>query len=445
MRKSQWLSHDQIQTIQQMRLERLLIYAYDHVPYYKGLFDQVGLIKDGRVHMQHFNRLPLLDKPTIRANFKVLTSDEVAVLKTSENRTGGSTGEPLVFLQDREGVRISGGAVLRMFYEWHDIAAGDREIKLWGSEADIFYSARFTLKTLRDWLSGIITLNAFRMTPKRMREYVDIINTFQPKLLRGYSSNLFELAQFAEENNLNLRPPKAVISSAGTLYAPLQEKMEAVYGCRVYNHYGSREMHNIAMECPQGHMHISAFTHLIEVLDEQNQPCPHGVEGDLVVTSLVNFAMPFIRYRIGDRGALTEEICSCGRGLPLLEKLSGRIVNSFRTDARRIVPGEYFIHMLGVHMQNHSIAKFQVIQRHYNEVLFKLVMRPGFQLPPPIESEIEEKTRLVMGDSCHMTFEFVEDIPPAANGKYFYTVCQIPDLLQPEQAANPHEDYEHHA
>jgi phenylacetate-CoA ligase len=437
MRENQWHSQKQVEAIQREHLNRMLAYAYRHIPYYRRLFEETGLVRAGHVFLERFDSLPTLDKPMIRANFQALTSDEAGSLRAFENRTSGSTGEPLVVLQDRDGVRITGDAVLRLFYEWHRVEPGDREIKLWGSEQDLFYRSRITLGSVRHWMSGIKILNAFRMTPERMGEYVETINHYRPKILRGYSANLFELAQFAQEQRLAIHPPQIVISSAGTLYAPLRQKMESVYGCPTYNHYGSREMHNMAMECParQG-LHVSAFTHLIEVLDDQGRPCPPSVEGNLVVTSLTNLAMPLIRYRIGDRGSLSQEECRCGRGLPLLAKLSGRRVDCFWTREQHIVPGEYFIYLLAVHLHKNPILKYQVIQETYEDIRFRLVLRHGDSLDLDVQREIEDKTQLIMGRNCRMTFEYVEDIPPAASGKYFYTVCKLPDLPQPEMNAS---------
>jgi phenylacetate-CoA ligase len=433
MREKQWLPAPQVKAIQQQRLEQLLYYAYEHVPYYKKLFNEIGLIHSGQLHMERFTQLPILDKPSIHANFRELSSDEAVKLKAKENRTSGSTGEPLVFLQDIDGVRRSGGSVLRLFYEWHGIEIGDKEIKLWGSEADIFHESRISFDSVREWLSGIKILNAFRMTPERMRKYIRTINEYNPNVLRGYSSNLYELAVFAEENKLSLQPQKLVISSAGTLYDPLREKMESVYGCKVYNHYGSREMHNMAMECPEARgLHLSAFTHFFEVLDDNNTPCPLGVEGAFIITSLTNYAMPLIRYRIGDRGALSEDVCDCARGLPLLAKLSGRRVDCFWDRQGKIVPGEYFIYLLAVHLDNNPISKYQVIQEDYEDIRFRLVLRSNYQMDSIVQQEIEEKTRLAIGQSCRINFEYVDDILPSSSGKYFYTICKIPDKPQPE-------------
>lgn len=431
MRKSQWFSPEQVKAIQKDRLERLLNYAYEHVPHYRIRLRDAGLLNGKRIRLDQFRSLPILDKPTIRANFGALTSDEATKLHAKTNKTSGSTGEPLVFLQDREGVRITGGATLRLFYEWHGIQPGDREIRLWGLERDLFYRDRFTLGSIREWFSGIRMLNAFRMTPERMTAYISGINTYRPRLLRGYSANLFELAQFAEENGLEIFSPDVVISSAGTLYPGLRQKMESVYGASVFNHYGAREMHNMAMECSAGGFHMSAFTHFFEVLDDHNEPCPPGVEGNLVVTSLFNYAMPLIRYSIGDRGIFSNETCRCGRGLPLLEKVSGRRVDCLWTREGRIVPGEYFIYLLAVHLEDNPIAKYQVVQEDYDNLHFKLMLRTGECLDDITRQEIEEKTRLVMGEKCRMDFELVEDIPPMPSGKYLYTLCRIPDLPQP--------------
>jgi phenylacetate-CoA ligase len=150
------------------------------------------------------------------------------------------------------------------------------------------------------------------------------------------------------------------------------------------------------------------------------------VEGDIVVTSLFNRAMPFIRYRIGDRGAWRQGACACGRGLPLLKELSGRRMDSFRTRDGKVVPGTYFVHLLGVHLRGTPIQKCQFVQESYQDLRFRFVLRPGHHLDAETRQEIEEKTRLVMGADCCITFEAVEDITPAPSGKFSYTISRVP-------------------
>jgi phenylacetate-CoA ligase len=112
-------------------------------------------------------------------------------------------------------------------------------------------------------------------------------------------------------------------------------------------------------------------------------------------------------------------------------------VDCFWTEEGRIVPGEYFIYLLAVHLHKNPISKYQVIQTDYNDLRFRLALRPGEHMEPDIQSEIEEKTRLVMGENCRMAFEFVDDILPGGSGKYFYTVCEIPALRQPTSSGSP--------
>ena len=364
-----------------------------------------------------------------------LCSRDIAQRKIGENHTSGSTGEPLALQQEYADVEISGGVVLRWFYEWHGMRPGDSELKLWGSERDLLTSKTSFVGDLRRRLRGIEILNAFRMTSDRMGEYLDRINVVRPRMIRGYASNLFELARYAQEKGLTLHPPKLVVSSAGTLYPDMRDRMEAVFGCPVFDHYGSRDMHNMAMECPEKKgLHLSSFTHLVEVVDDDGTPCAPGEEGNLVVTALTNYSQPLIRYCIGDRGVLGEDICACGRGMRKLSSITGRRVDCFRTREGRVVPGEYFIYILGVFLEDTPFVRAQAIQPDFDHVEVNLELRPGEELREATKDEIVDKTRLVMGAECRVDINVVSEIPPLPNGKYPYTICRLPGAanLEPE-------------
>jgi phenylacetate-CoA ligase len=431
-REAQWLAPERISALQHERLEELLAYSVRHVPYYRHALVKAGVADGTRIRLDRFGAIPILDKPAIRSNFDALTSHEAPALHAFENRTSGSTGEPLVVLQDRDATRVTGSAVLRLFYEWHGMRPGEREVKVWGMERDLFYPGKLSIGQLREWASGIRTLNAFQMTVQRMRSYIEFINTYRPKIIRGYSANLHELAVFALEHGLRFVAPSLVVSSAGTLFPWLRDRLQRAYGAPVFNHYGSRELHNMAMECPAGEgLHVSSLTHYLEVVDERGLPCAPGDEGDILVTGLLNRSMPLIRYWIGDRGAWGARACKCGRGFPLLARLSGRRVDCFWTKDGRMVPGEYFIYLLAVHLDENPIARYQVVQPDYDLLLCKLALHPGQSLGTRVREEIEQKARLVMGPDCRIIIEEVREIAPTASGKYLYTLCQIPGTSQP--------------
>jgi phenylacetate-CoA ligase len=426
LEKHEWDSPAQRAELQKERLGRMLAHACKHVPYYRKLFEASGVSEGGRVHVDRFPRIPIMTRRLFRDHFEDLKSDDLDQRRWYANKTGGSTGEPLSLIQERADGSVTGTAVLRWFYGWHGVRPGDREIKLWGSDRDLFYGSPPIHSRIKNYFAGVRLLNAFKMTRDQMRAYVDEINRFRPKLLRGYCANLYELACFAEECGLKIAPPDIIISSAGKLYPPMRQKMEAVYGCKVFDHYGSREVHNVAMECEvQSGLHVSDLTHLIEVVNEAGLPCPPGIEGRMLVTTFGNYAMPLIRYDTGDRAILAGDVCRCGRNTTRLREVVGRSTDCFRTREGRVIPGEFFIYLLVVSLKDSPFAKVQAVQDDYEAVRYNLVLRQGRELARDLRHEIEKKTRVVMGDSCRIEFRFVDEIESSASGKYRYTICQL--------------------
>jgi len=279
------------------------------------------------------------------------------------------------------------------------------------------------LKTrLGNWLRNTQTLNAFQMTPERMRDYLVTINRERPRLIVAYAQAIYELAKFAESENIPVVPQHAILTSAGTLYPFMREKIEQIFGCRVFNRYGSREVGLIACERP-GYTGLVASPHsnYIEIVDSLGKPVPFGVEGEILVTNLLNEAMPLVRYAIGDRGALADPTTSGGNGRQILTKVSGRNVDAFRTVTGGLIDGEYFTHLLYFRPW---LSKFQVIQKTPLHLVYKIVLNAT---RPPQEDleEIQQKSRLALGNELRVDFEFPEAIPTSSSGKYRYTISEV--------------------
>lgn len=430
-RQHEWDPPAQVAATQRARLGALLAHAMNRVPYYRELFRRAGLRNGSseEARLRVFEALPLLDKATVRNNFPALQSDDISRRDCIENWSGGTTGEPLAFMQERDEIRVTGGAVLRWFHGWHGVSPGDREVKLWGSGRDLFYGKPPLSVRLRDAVKGVKLLNTFKMPPEGMKSLVGTMNGHRPVIVKGYSSSLFEIAQYSSAHGLKIEAPRVVISTAGVLYPVMREKIESSFGCRVYDHYGAREVHGVAMECPERTgLHVSAFTHLIEVVDEQGKHCPPGTEGELVITSLLNYAMPLIRYRIGDRGTLSTSGCRCGRGLPILTGIGGRTVEAFRTRCGGVVLGEFFIYLFEIILKGGAFAKVQVVQKDYDLVEIRTVLFPGQTLTEELKEQVRRSIKTAMGKDCRIEFVIRRDIPASASGKYRYTACEIPGL-----------------
>jgi phenylacetate-CoA ligase len=402
-------------------LVQLLTHCQKSVPYYRQAILKLGdsFKKDPESYLLNF---PILTKDTIRNNFEQLKSEDLAKRQWEFNTSGGSTGEPIKLIQDQDYFERA-IAISRLYCKWIGREIGEPEVCLWGSERELFQNSMGWKAFFSNQLTNTTYLNAFRMSPQKMREFVDVLNSKRPKLIVAYAQAIYELAKFAEEERLSVVPQKAIITSAGTLYAFMREKIESIFQCRVFNRYGSREVGDVACERPgfEG-LWVAPWGSYVEIVDDDDHPVPPGVEGNILVTSLINYAMPLIRYKIGDRGVLAAESQSL-KTVQILHKVSGRITDNFKTRTGKIVPGEYFIHLLGVVLNNEDIKKFQIIQKSYDLILLKIVKTDkNSELDT---SRIVEKINLVMNENYVINVEFVDDIPPVSSGKYRYTISEV--------------------
>lgn len=426
MRSAEFLDPQYVNDLQNKRLEQLLTHAYSHVPYWKSVLREYGVIQGERVHIEELNRVPLLTKEIIREQGINLISDDLETRTWFHNTSGGSTGEPVRLVQDK--IFSDWGQAAKILFDlWTGYHLGQNKFILWGSERDIFLGGeRFKIRVGR-FFKGEKWGNAFKMDATRMQEFVRIINRIKPVQILAYAESIYELAEFIKNQGMAVYQPRAIMTSAGTLYDYMRQSIETVFAAPVFNRYGSREVGDIACECEahQG-LHINPVTHYVEILRDDGTPCASGEIGEVVVTSLTNYVMPLIRYRIGDMAAFSEKKCSCGRGWPLLSQVTGRVVDTFLTRDGVRVNGEYFTHLIYF---KDWVKKFQFIQDEYEKVRLCVVpavsLEEGYRILYKEKEELESKVRLVMGPNCNLEVEVVEDIPPSPSGKYRYTISRL--------------------
>lgn len=406
-------------------LERLLRHAWLHVPYYRSILEQAGVVADDEVRLDRFADLPLLDKRLIRENYQNLRArgrrhGEYA------NTSGGSTGEPVRILQDRHYSDWNIANTIH-YKTFADQQPGDPEIRLWGSDRDL-KGGRTLGGALRDSLYNRKDLNTFRMTSRDMERYVKTINRMGPTWIEAYAQSAFEMARFIKTTGLRVHSPRGVLTSAGNLYPEMRALIEEVFDCTVYNRYGSREVGGMACSCDrQEGLHLSPWNHYLEIIDEEGQAVPPGARGKVCVTVLRNLTMPLIRYDIGDaatRARAGEEICSCGRtGMPLMNNVRGRDVTIFTAPDGTRIDGELFAHLLYF---RDWCRRFQVVQTSPDELVVKVVVMEGMEEDFERDrAEIEMELTRVLGSGCRTGLEVVSDIDPAQSGKHLDTVAEV--------------------
>ena len=415
---------------QKSLLRYLLGHAYENVPYYQKTFQNIKGFKPSYLTNPDFiSDIPLLDKSDITSNFQALQAQDNHKRLLHKNSSGGSTGEPVTIIQDKVYSNWS-EAVKLLFDKWSGHLLSDRKIRLWGSIRDLAaLKDNYKLRLLK-WLYSEVHLNSFKMTPREMSKYILTINKFRPNQILSYSESIYELANYIISKGENVYSPNAIMTSAGTLFPNMRETIQHAFKCPVFNRYGSREVGDIACECEKHTgLHISIPTHYVETLKPDGSNAGYDELGEIVITSLVNFAMPLMRYRIGDMGVLSRQRCSCGRTWPVLKEIAGRVTDVFRRQDGGVVAPEFFIHLIGVELNSGWIQKFQVIQKQHKLLQIRIIPTTDPQIAPEEHNyQIEQITKgiqMVMGNDCKVDYRFETDIPPTASGKHRYTISEI--------------------
>jgi phenylacetate-CoA ligase len=401
-------------------LIQLLAHCKQSVPYYAEIMRGIGdsFYEDPEEYLRRF---PILTRDMLRSRFDDLKSADLARRKWYLNTTSGSTGEPAQFIQDWEYAAQS-GAISLLYSKLVGREIGQGEVCLWGSVRDISHGSVGWKARIVNTIDNTIFLNAFRMTPAHMRRFIATFNTKRPKLILAYVEAIYGLAGFAEHEGLEVTPQAAIMTAAGTLYPFMREKIEHVFQCPVFNRYGSREFGDIACERPgtKG-LWVAPWGNYVEIVDSQGNPVPDGNEGEILVTSLTNYAMPLVRYRIGDRGVLCPVNGSdqdrCGQ---VLEGVLGRTRDLFKLGNGGILDPAYFMFLL---FYKNWVRKYQVVQKNPSSIVYRIVLSESDYQQAELD-EIVAKTKLLMGDTCQVAFEFVDDIPASASGKYRYAISE---------------------
>jgi phenylacetate-CoA ligase len=423
LQKTQWLSRIELEELQRKKIISLVEYAYQHVPYYRRIFDEIGFQPgDLKNDFTLFQRIPILTKEIIRSHTEELkTTDRAHLEQLSLVTTSGSTGQPLTFWQDHE-YRDCVTADIQRHLEWAGAALGQPHAYIWGASFEV--SSQQALRTqLIDWEWNRFLTNAFMLSEQSMADFAQLVIKKQPNVLYGYASSLYNFARFVRQIPEMEITFQGVISSAETLLPIYREYIEETFQCKVFDRYGSKELGGIACEC-EAHtgLHISAENNFIEILNHGKAAEP-GEAGQIIVTNLNNRGMPFIRYSIDDEGAWSRSLtCICGRGAPMLEKVEGRLVDTFWTpDGRKVWAG---FAGAGYSCLSHpSIKQFQVIQESLDHLIIRVV-RDG-EVPQETMDQFSDVVHTVFGENMEVHWEFPDEIPVLPSGKHQYAVCKI--------------------
>jgi phenylacetate-CoA ligase len=437
LRQTQWLPRAEVEALQLRRLRRLVQHAYDHVAYYRETLQSAGVKPDDVRSLDDLRRLPVLTKTGLRENLYFdLLSDNHDKRKILKIATSGSTGEPLALFADRFQLDMRWANTARNV-EWTGYRFPDRQVRLWHSTIGL--NSRQALKEHLDaLLSRRKFFSVFALDAATLERYVAYVRRHRPTLLDGYAEAFNVVANLLASQRVDGLRAGAIISSAQTLPAETRRLVEAQFGCRVFDKYGAREFSGIAHEC-EAHAgyHVNAESYLVEVIRD-GRPARDGEIGEVLVTDLNNRCVPLIRYQLGDLAVATSRACPCGRGLPLIERVIGRVQAVVLGTNGRYMPATFFAHFFKEY--EYAVARYQVVQEARDRIDLRIVRKSRFTADT--EARIRRELLEVLGHEMVLRFEFVDTIPLGRTGKAQTCICKIPLPLFSAEAAQLWEEEE---
>ena len=421
LESSQYYSKPQLESLQLLRLKKIVDYAYHNTNYYHKVMTDRNISPSDIKELKDIEKLPILTKQVIQNNIEDMISTQYRKDELIKDSSGGSTGEPTIYFKDRDRHNLRRADQIR-HDRWSGWDIGKRKAIIWGAQRDLSATQSFRENILSTYIERQYELDAFELTDEKMHDFCDRLETLKPSMILGYANALELFAHFILANRKNHKIRlDGIISSAETLTEEKRKIIENAFGCKVLNRYGSREVGLIASECKnQTGLHINAENVYLELVNGDGIEIEDG-NGDILVTDFWNFGMPLIRYKLGDVGTKTTKTCSCGRGLPLLGKVAGRSGDFFVSQSGTKIHGEYFTHLF---YELPQVKQFQMIQETKEQITLYIVENKPQQNLDYLKNVIE-KTKEMLGDGVQIDIVLKDQISPTSTGKLLFTISKV--------------------
>ncbi|PYO79956.1 MAG: hypothetical protein DMD63_02655 [Gemmatimonadetes bacterium] len=404
------------------RLRRILYHAYETSPYYRDAWNAIGFRPSSSFTSKDLQQLPFLTKDIVREHKSTLVSERFRSDELDLSYTGGTTGTQTSFYLDHA------CAINRVGRQWGmlDLCGyrpGTRRALVWGVSDDLAQpGTRINLKRwFREYASSQEVLCCSVMNEEMLMDYHGRLLRFRPEVLYGYPYAITHLGRFIQEQGLEPIKVKTIVSTAERLTEVQRGFLQKVFGGEVFNFYCTREYGCIGFECRR-HVgfHIDSESVFVEIIRDGRRADP-GEPGEITITDLQNYGMPFIRSRTADFGSLSPQPCECGSPLPVLNGLDGRATDCiWRPDGSMVAGGT----LADVFGDISSIRFSQFVQEKLNELDVFLVVTSGFS--NETEKEAIRQVRELVGPEMAVNIRRVPEIARnPRSGKYQEVICKV--------------------
>lgn len=414
--------HGYINMLQRQKLTQIIKYAQTNIPYYSKIIRNRSI--DETSVVEYLKDIPVLTKDIIRNEFDRLYKYRKGVF-AYRNTSGGSTGEPVTFMQDQE--YDSWNSAAKMLFDlWAGYSPGLSKVRIWGADRDFENKKNRLPQKASHYILNSTSLNSYYLSDKNITEFAGAIDRLRPHTILSYVESIYDIARYVKKEGLSIHSPYSIITAAGTLFPEVKETVKNVFNCLVFNMYGSREVGGIACSCRKDNgLHFIPCIHYIEILKPDGPVCTkEGDEGEIVITLLTNRSMPLIRYKIGDLAVVGPRTCSCGINFPMIKDVRGRIGDIFITSDGNHFDPHFFGHLFYF---KSWLKRYQVVQENSDLIRINIELSSESNARNQFieeQKEISEKIHRV-SKNVKINYKVVKNIEKTRTGKFRYVISRI--------------------
>lgn len=416
LQKSKFFTKEELVELQNLKLRKLIDHSYKHVPYYREIFDDNNLRPTDIRREEDLTKMPVLTKDIIRKRYKDLIANNCKSFNPYINKTSGSTGSPLKFLQDKH------TSIARFAFLWHTWHEAGYYPFMKTAQIDQMYLTENDCLWHYNTMLNSLQIAATAIHEKNISRIIQKLNKFKPKIIRGYPSAMYLLALYAMQNNIKLEIDlRSVITNAETLQLKQRELIENYFQCEVFDVYHMWEGVCLISECKHHTKHQQMEYSIMELLDDNNQPVSKGEIGEIVGTSFYNYSMPFIRYKTRDIASQTKASCLCNRNHICVDSIDGRVEDYITTPSMLKIGrvDQIFKYIDGVDFA-------QIVQDKVESINIFIVKNHLFEYNDL--KIITEELYKRGGEGLHVEFIFVDEIKPSKNGKRRLVISNLKNV-----------------
>jgi phenylacetate-CoA ligase len=389
--------------------------AATRVPYYRNLWRERRL-KGDRASYELLENWPILEKEPLREQARAFVADDCDVARMFHEQTSGTTGKSLDLWWSRTTVRQWYALFEARCRLWYGISRHDRWAILGGQCVTPVNQRKAPFWVWNEALNQLYC-STYHLAPAYIPSYLDSLLRYRVRYLWGYTSALYELAQTALELDFQLPNIQAVITNAEPVFEYQRRAIEKAFACKLHETYGLAEIVVAASECDQRNMHLWPEVGWVESLGDE--PHSGSLDNELICTGLLNVDMPLIRYRTGDSGTMVDhaDLCSCGRTLPMLKGVEGRVDELLYTrDGRRIG------RLDPVFKSGLPVREAQVVQETMDQIRVRFVPAPKYTSR---DGRLLIKRLQARLGNIEVLLEPVDRVPRMSNGKFRAVICNL--------------------